>query len=409
MHLTPTTPLPPVRDDITAVEYAPGMIVIYDEAGYATENVTLSIDMVEWLAELDGIRSALDLARMSAQSGEPFDSETFIAVVEVLESGGFLESDTYHGLRRQVDESFGRADYRPAVFSGQSYPSEPSELTAMLEQILTSVPDDLIPDEPPMAIVAPHIDLRVGGQSYGPAYRALARSDAETFVIFGTSHQMSYDTFMISSKDYETPLGMLPTDRELIEEFRSLLPFELTRDDRAHRQEHSIEFQALFIRHLFRDRDVRIVPILTGSLHQYVECGERNAEEDERLTNIYSALHEASRRLRRRVCYVAGADMSHIGRKFGDDCDAVEILAEAHTMDRMILECVERVDAGSFLSILAQNQNKYRVCGIAPIYATLRTARASYGCLLAYDTWDERSRGSAVTFASLALYAEQVR
>src|SRR5690606_5163468 len=138
-------------------------------------------------------------------------------------------------------------------------------------------------DAPPIAVIAPHIDFRVGGETYGPAYNALRRSDADTFVVFGVSHQMSYDSFMISSKDFQTPLGTLPTDREFIEHFRAALPFELTRDETAHRREHSIEFQAVFLRHIFPDRDIRIVPILTGSLWEYVEMAKGNAADDARL------------------------------------------------------------------------------------------------------------------------------
>jgi AmmeMemoRadiSam system protein B len=274
----------------------------------------------------------------------------------------------------------------------------------MLDDFLAADTTDHADAPPPAAVIAPHIDFRVGGASYGPAYNRLRRSDADTFVIFGVSHQMSYDAFMISAKDFETPLGTMPTDREFIEAFRATVPFELTREEIAHRREHSIEFQAVFLRHIFPDRDIRIVPILTGSLYEYVELAQGKASDDERLTQLYEALEATAAQLGRKVCYIAGADMCHVGRKFGDDFPAQEILDSVREFDMSTLAHAAAADADNFLQSISSVRNRYRVCGVAPIYATLRAAKPTRGEVLCYDQWDETERESAVTFASVALY-----
>lgn len=407
MEYTRETPLPPVREDITAIEYAPGLVAIHDEAGYADEPVSLPIDDVQWLAMLDGSVTAQDLAAVAAHQRRSFDIDRFIGIVAMLDAERLLDSPTFQKEKERIEAEFAAARMRPAAFKGMSYPEEPDQLAKMLDAILEAAPDDSIPAEAPVAIVAPHIDFRVGGDSYGPAYKALSRSDAETFIVFGTSHQMSYDSFMISRKDYDTPLGPLPADREFIESFLGRLPFGLASNDIAHRREHSIEFQAVFIRHIFRDRPVRIVPILAGSLFEYVEFGNGRAADDERLTILYSALAETAQTLGRRVCYIAGADMSHVGRKFGDDTDARGLLPHARNIDSLALAQAMKANADGFLEIIAENRNRYRVCGVAPIYALIRTARPEQGLLLAHDTWDEVERGSAVTFASMAFYGHR--
>ena len=215
---------------------------------------------------------------------------------------------------------------------------------------------------------------------------------------------MSYDLFMISEKDFDTPLGVLPTDREFIEHFRKGLPFELTRDETAHRREHSIEFQAVFLRHIFPDRDIRIVPIFPGSFWEYVELGNGGAAADEKLTLLYQKLGETARALGRKVCYIAGADLCHVGRKFGDEFEARSILDTVRTFDMKVLEQASQPDAEGFLNMLVAVRNKYRICGVAPIYSTLRAARPATGQVLCYDQWDEVERESAVTFASVALF-----
>jgi AmmeMemoRadiSam system protein B len=380
------------------------MVVLYDEQLYAEHTIQLPSHAVEYLMLLDGERDAEILAEEAALSGRPFSVDDFLEVVNILERENFLDSQRFRTLRAEQERAFNETLIRPAAHAGSSYPDNPQELREMLDGFLAADVTSHIDTPPPAAVIAPHIDFRVGGTSYGPAYNRLRRSDADTFVIFGVSHQMSYDAFMISAKDFETPLGTMPTDREFIETFRATLPFELTREEIAHRREHSIEFQAVFLRHIFPDRDIRIVPILTGSLYEYVELGQGRASDDERLTQLYDALEATAQQLGRKVCYIAGADMCHIGRKFGDDFPAQEILDNVREFDMSTLAYTAAADADNFLQSISSVRNKYRVCGVAPIYATLRAAKPTRGEVLCYDQWDETERESAVTFASVALY-----
>jgi AmmeMemoRadiSam system protein B len=393
-----------VRYDITAYEFTPGMVALYDESSYAQNSLRLPTYVVEYLALLDGERSVEFLAMQAARAGRSFSEEEFLEVIEVLDREYFLDSPRFQNYREEADREYNMSMIRPAAHAGVSYPEDPEELRAMFDRFLNLDKSDAQTRLKPVAVVAPHIDFRVGGESYGPAYNALRHSDADTFVIFGTSHKMSYDSYMISQKDFQTPLGVVPTDRELIEKFRSMLPFELTRDEAAHRREHSIEFQAVFLRHIFPDRNIRIVPILTGSLYEYVEMATGEARDDAKLNALYGTLGKAAEELGRKVCYIAGADLCHIGRKFGDDFEARRILEEVRDFDYSILEQASRPDPDGFLRELARVKNRYRVCGVAPIYAALRSARPATGEVLCYSQWDEHERDSAVTFASVVYY-----
>jgi len=402
-HYSSTTPLPAIRYDIGVEELAPGMAVLYDDAMYAEHQITLPTSIIEYLALLDGKRNAEYLARKAADAGRSFSVEDFLRIVEILDKEYFLDSPRFQARKEEVDRGFNESLLRPAAHAGASYPSDPKKLRAMLDGFLAA-DSSSNGHGAPVAVIAPHIDFRVGGASYGPAYNALKHSDADTFIILGVAHQMSYDSFMISSKDFDTPLGVMPTDREFIERFRGNVPFELTRNEAAHKREHSIEFQAVFLRHIFPDRDIKIVPILTGSLHDYVESGRGGAGGDEKLNVLYAALEETARDLGRKICYIAGADLCHIGKKFGDQFAARTILDDVRKHDEEILEAAAKPDAEGFLRSLARNRNRYRVCGVAPIYAAIRAARPTTGKVLCYDQWDERERDSAVTFASVVYY-----
>ncbi len=402
MEYTSRSPLPRLRRDIARIPIAPTIVALYDDQLLAERMVHVTSDTMKLLEMLDGVSSAEQIAGEAARRGLPISVEGFLDAVGKLDRAHFMESPRLKARRLAYDREYNGFAVRPAAFAGRSYPKDPRKLRATFDRFLENGAD--VPEEEPTAVIAPHIDFTVGGASYGPAYNALRRSTADTFVIFGVAHQMSYDTFMISEKDFDTPLGAVPTDREFIERYRGNLSFDLTRNEAAHRWEHSIEFQAVFLRHIFPDRDIRIVPILTGSLYRYVEEREGKAAADPKLTELYETLERTATELGRRVCYIAGADLCHIGKKFGDDVPAHDLLPEVHEFDLKALDCTVRTDAEAFLETVAAERNRYRVCGVAPIYATLRTARAARGELLCYDHWDETERNSAVTFASVALY-----
>ncbi|MCB0711106.1 MAG: AmmeMemoRadiSam system protein B [Ignavibacteriae bacterium] len=400
-----TTPLPPLRHDLDAVEIMPGIIRLYDDLGYTDSTVQLPIEIIDYLLYMDGKRTVLELAGHAAQAGFPFDSMKFLEIVEILEEEGFLETETFQRQREELHHDYNSLTLRPAFHAGYAYPDDPDELRAMLDQYLSPTPEQLSsPTTTPVGFFIPHVDPRLGGQVYGAAYNAMRENDADTFIILGVPHRMSYDRFMFSTMDFDTPLGAVETDREFIAKFRENLSFHLTEDQIAHRIEHSIEFQALFLRHLFPDRPIRIVPILANSLYDYVETGRGGAEEDEKLTELYTTLSRTAAELKRKVCWIASVDFCHVGRKFGDSFDARTILDKVRRHDEKLIEAAAECNAGEFLQRLVDVRNEYKVCGVSPMYAMLRAANLKRGELLAYDQWDEEETDSAVSFASMAFY-----
>ena len=72
-----------------------------------------------------------------------------------------------------------------------------------------------------LALVAPHIDLSVGGRVYSRAYQILRGRSPKTVIILGTGHQMAQDLFALSGKDFETPLGVAECDRAWVEKLKA--------------------------------------------------------------------------------------------------------------------------------------------------------------------------------------------
>src|SRR5678816_232147 len=172
----------------------------------------------------------------------------------------------------------------------------------------------------------------------------------------------------------------------------------------AHRDEHSIEFQALLLKRRFGDAPLQIVPLLCGGFHGLVRY-ERKPTEEPRVETLAAALiAEADRLARagRRVLFVAGVDLSHVGARFGDALDMDEkTLKDIETKDRAAIDAALTGDAAAWFDAVAAHGDSTRICGFAPMYMMLRAARPGPGRLLAYEQSLEEN-ASVVTYASLA-------
>ncbi len=315
--------------------------------------------------------------------------------------------------------AYAAATVRPAANIG-SYPGEPTALRAFLESQWTrpSGPG-AAPKESQggsiRAFASPHIDLGRGGASYAHVWRAVAEEcPADTFVVFGTSHTGTAPLddptgpsprFALTRKAFDTPLGLVPTATDVVDRLVSAYdgPERLFAGELHHRREHSIEFQALWLQHLFGGagprarRPIRIVPVLCGSLADL----PGDPTKDPALVAFHRALRTALSPLEpSRVAFVAGIDLAHVGEQFGapaatgSDVDAVE------KADRELLRlATDQRDPDAVHRDIRKDDDARSVCGHAPLVATL-TAVADErldGQLVRWDRWwDGRS---AVSFA----------
>jgi AmmeMemoRadiSam system protein B len=252
-------------------------------------------------------------------------------------------------------------------------------------------------------LVAPHIDFHRGGPAYAWGYGSLAeRSPADCFVILGTCHAGMAEPFALTRKAYETPLGAAPVDEDLVDALVRRAGQDLFAAEPAHRTEHSIEFQAVFLRYLFGGRrEVTIVPVLASFVHEALALG-RSPEDDSRVPRFLDALADAIAASGRRVCVIAGADLAHVGPQFGDSESVTPAWQrDLEAEDRAMLDTVEAGDARAFFESARRDGDRRRVCGLSPIYALLRVLPAARGELRRYAQWPDP--GGTVTFASVAV------
>ena len=360
----------------------------------------------------DGKHSILDIqAEYMRRSGEFLFTEKIQEIIGQLEENLYLEGDRFQKAWNEQEESFKKAPIREAAFAGKSYEKDPERLRIQLEGYFKGSNGPGPPDKREgvnelKGVVAPHIDVQRGGFCYAFAHREIwERSSSHCFIIFGTAHAPMKQPFCLTRKDFLTPLGNLSVHRELIDTIQSRYPNDLFEDEGVHRSEHSIEFQCLFLRYLYPEPfPLRILPILSGSLHEAIEKGI-SPMEIQSIRQFIDVLKESVSSLGEEVCYIASADLSHMGHQFGDPEGMREydlrVLAEE---DHDMLGYVAMGDGEGFFSSILRERDRRRICGLPAIYAMLKVLEAKEGKLLKYGQAYTRETQSVVSFASLAFY-----
>lgn len=386
-------------------------ICVRDPETLAEEPIFLNQTLLFLVSKMDGEHTLRDIqADYFRATGEILPIETLESLVSQLDEQHYLDGPTFRSYYGELIEEYRRSPSRPARHAGSAYADNQEALVSQMQNYFAppegpgnhSIPDI---SKPLRGLIAPHIDFTRGGPTYAHAYRALANSvKADTYIIFGTCHTPMPQRFSVSDKDYETPLGTARGNKEFI---KRLLPRmgEQYLDECSHRAEHSIEFQAVYLRYTLRNRpDFTIVPILVNSFHDIYSSG-RTAAEDREITRVVGAIQETMKEEPGRICVVAGADLAHVGRRFGDASGPTEqSLQRVEREDRIFLNLVEQGDAEAMFRSIAEDNDRRRVCGYPPIYMTLRCIDQPRGKLLQYRQWSDMNAGAAVTYAALALY-----
>jgi MEMO1 family protein len=105
---------------------------------------------------------------------------------------------------------------------------------------------------------------------------------------------------------------------------------------------------------------------------------------------------------KRQVCFVAGVDLAHVGRQFGDREPITEdFLKWVEAEDHRLVERLAALDAPGFFHEIAKDQDRRRICGFSPLYSLIHLLKESKGQHLKYSQAFTRETGSAVTFTSM--------
>ncbi len=371
----------------------PGLL-IRDTLQYSDATLIIPPVLVEALGCYDGEQTELDLRQVLVNlTGDLQVSELEEHLSSTLRQAGFFEDDVYEVMKAEAETAFAESPERIAVHCDGID-------EAQMAEFMGEGNDNKIKLA---AIAAPHASPGAAWKSYRSAYRTLSPADRDrTFVVLGTSHYGEPDRFGLTRKPFVTPFGTSTTAVGLVDEIERLAPKAVKMEDYCHAIEHSIEFQVMFLQHLFGG-DVKVLPILCGSFARSIYIGGM-PEDNEGVKRFFGVMGDIAAREGDKLCWVLGVDMAHMGQRYSDRFEAVAhrgLMQQVEQRDRCRMASVVSGDTTGFWSQVQENQDDLKWCGSSPIYTFMKVKPQARGEVLDYDQWNI-DEASVVSFASIA-------
>jgi AmmeMemoRadiSam system protein B len=309
-------------------------------------------------------------------------------LLAALDEAFLLDNERSAAALHEARERFRAAPFRTPLVAGGSYPADPDLLYATLERYRQQAANGQAPlapltPTPVFGLLSPHIDYPRGGLVYAQVWERAAHAvqEADLVIIFATDHHGS-DPFTLTRQNYATPYGMLPTAAAIVDQLAAVIGEEAAfAGELRHRGEHSLELVAVWLHHLRERRPVEIVPILCGGFHRFYQNGG-HPDQDEQIEQVLATLRAAT--AGRKVVVVASGDLAHVGVAFGQEALNDAKLALLHAADEILMQQMAAGDAAAFYRSIHAIRDENNVCGVAPIYLTLRLLGAVEGTPTGY-------------------------
>jgi AmmeMemoRadiSam system protein B/AmmeMemoRadiSam system protein A len=267
---------------------------------------------------------------------------------------------------------------RLMAVAGSFYPSDPKELSAMMDEYLARVTEPRISD-PILAAVAPHAGYVYSGPVAAYTYAQLKGRGFKRVVVIAPSHYVAFDYTSIYDGDtYATPLGNVPVDKAFARELQKMSgTMKLSvegHDPTSAGGEHAIEVQLPWLQKVLGGFEV--VPIVMGD----------QSYESSRALGVALAKLLKKEGKEGETLVLASSDLSHY-----------HVYDDAVTIDHKTLNALQSWD---YFSMSRNFQSRvWEACGGAPIVAAMIYAErmgANQARVLKYensgDVTGDRSR-----------------
>jgi len=232
---------------------------------------------------------------------------------------------------------------RQSVIAGAWYPGQPDKLRRTIDDFLKNVAPR--PTEGQLVgLIAPHAGYAYSGQTAAHAYGQMAGANYDVVAIVSPVHRMLLGRFAVTSAAaYETPLGLVELDDELVGALAEKV--RLNRVDRD--GEHSLEIQLPFLQVVLGD--FHLLPVMIGE--SSFEAGKE----------LGTALAEVLKD--KNALLVASTDLHHI-----------QNYDEVVRRDQVVVDAIASFDMARIQEVLSPWDCS--VCGRIPVVAMLTAARA---------------------------------
>ncbi len=382
------------------------MILLRDPLRLSDAQIAVPRPLGLLLSLMDGTRDEAALeAALRVRAGLRLAPGLLPKLLADLDAAYLLDNERFAQARAEAVRAFRQAPYRPLSALDGSVAHDPEQMAAYLQRFVDALPPASAAAPTIRGLISPHIDYQRGGQVYAQVWQTAAPAvrRADLVIILGTDHQGSAGTLTLTRQSYATPWGVLPTERGIVEALAEALgPEAAFAEELHHRSEHSIELAAVWLHFIRGGEPVPLVPILCGHFGDFV-AGEEDPARHEPFAQAVEVLRREMEG--KRALVVAAADLAHVGPAFGGQ--PLDFIARARLQqaDQRLLQTVYAGDATAFFENLKAEGDRRNVCGLPPIYLTLRLLEGVRGEAAGYALCPADPQGlSWVTIAGVILH-----
>ena len=350
------------------------------------------------LALLDGTRDIETIrAGFELRSGTRLSTAVVQRLTLELDDALFLDNERFLQAYALATKDFRSAPSRPPVLAGSCYPADAEQLAAFLQRYFDQAEDaDTESLSEVKGLVSPHIDFLRGGPVYASVWAKAkaAVNEAELVVVLGTDHNGGEGTITLTRQNYETPLGVLPTAQDVVNEIAEQAGDDAFSHELHHRVEHSVEAAIVWLQYLLGGRRCHILPVLCGSFRQFIDHGE-SPSKSAQISATIKTLKKVGARWRTLV--VAAGDLAHVGPVFGDQYP-VDFVGRARlaSQDQKLIDIMSHAQAEDFFEEIQREGDQRRVCGMPPIYVAESVLSGLKGSSVGYAQCPASPDGSSL-------------
>jgi AmmeMemoRadiSam system protein B len=235
-----------------------------------------------------------------------------------------------------------RREIRKSAVAGTWYPGSASALADTIDGFMAAVDVGPVSGEL-IGLVSPHAGYAYSGGVAAYAYRQLEDTTYDTVAVVSPVHQHYGGSYLATGKRYyETPLGLIPVDTEVLNELDKQVGLRFLDED----SEHSLEIQLPFLKHVLGK--FTLVPVMMGD-QSLSACQQLSAA----LVKILAG---------KEALLVASSDLAHLH-------DYHQVLKH----DCFVQELVNGFDPEGLSRSLARNEAQ--ACGGGPIVTVMLASK----------------------------------
>jgi len=290
---------------------------------------------------------------------------------------------------------------RKASFAGSWYEGNKDVLTKSLLNWISLTKPSLSNTQKLKAIIVPHAGYSYSGPTAAWSYAQINPDNYDRVFLLGPCHQLYLNGCGLTScSNFETPLGNIAIDTEIVEELSKYKHFSKVKK-KDEENEHSLEMQLPYLKVIFGDRNFKLIPLMVGNLSE---------EAEEYFGTVLKPYVENEKTL-----FVISSDFCHWGNNFDYlyyDKNDGDIFQSIEKLDKRGIELIEKQEAKMFQGYFKETENT--ICGRHPIAVFLFALTVSNlskkfkSKLLCYSQSNQvkRKNESSVSYASIVSYTE---